>query len=122
MSQTTGETEEMVVNRCKEGFFTNLHYITKLEVENQGLRDVDDINQRIKSVENMLFKQIEMINDNVKNFENKNENSFTNTNKKDKCSHFHITKTHSLDECNALRRKNRKESNQKINHTKKKIT
>lgn len=93
---TTGKNDSEALSRPNESFYTNLHYATNLEMEKQGVADGDKTFERIKKVEEMLFEQLNIIKINSKNQKDHTNNKYC---------HYHCKKTHSSEECKALKQK-----------------
>ena len=97
-----GDDEEKIIVRTHESFYTNLHYITKLEMQRQGIEKAKDIFDRIQKVEEMIFEQLNHLKFHYGNY---NEQNHTDRRTNDqKFCHYHMTRTHNSEECKALKR------------------
>lgn len=83
-------------------------------MEKIGITDTKEFFCRITNVENPLFEQLETMKENIQynKFNKRGHQKFQD--KPEKFCHFHLTKTHSSEECNALKQKREKKVERKL--------
>lgn len=81
-------------------------------MERLGITSSEEIYQRITKVEKILFEQINILKDNTPD-QYKKFSKASDQKKLDKYCHYHMTRTHSSEECKVLERKNQREKGTK---------
>lgn len=127
-AQTTGQSEQEATNRTNESYYTNLHYIPKLEMERQGVSNIGQIYQRVQKIKKMLLEQLNEIRQGL-NIDSRDDRTAKISDKnQEKYCRYHMTKSHSSEECRAIKKsskrnqESRKEKNNMIIESYKALT